>query len=373
MEWKADFAAMSAYEKKRWARADRGKAFVGQLRRRILKPANADDSGREAHDRRYKPADALRERIAEADIEPGDRLDGQCRVRFTKYRETVKEDAHEHPNGTRVSEELSNMRNVGVVDDAFERRVRMYFEAMDESDTNWVTARRLSESLAEFGCTVEQGDMEKLCEHEIKKQAMSVDDIIILVARTPVLGEAMAEAGLHERSAAFVEEVEVDAFAAYVRRTTGADVEAAERDARAWLWAWVEAAAGDYAWDEDEAAVAAANAARITEGTNERLHAVIRKRCGAGAKANRFEAVADEMNLEHILRPKKAVFDWKEELKFTFCCDVDAYADLTAEDYQRMVDIRETAAYRDPEREYRKISVLPEDYSLRIDPLGRHA
>lgn len=38
-----------------------------------------------------------------------------------------------------------------------------------------------------------------------------------------------------------------------------------------------------------------------------------------------------------------------------------------------MLDFRETDAYRDPEREYKKLNALPEDYQIRVEPLGANA
>ena len=37
-----------------------------------------------------------------------------------------------------------------------------------------------------------------------------------------------------------------------------------------------------------------------------------------------------------------------------------------------MLDFRESTFYRDPEREYKKLNAIPEDYQLRLDPLGRN-
>lgn len=275
MEWKADFAAMAAYEEKRWARADRGKAFVGQLRRRILRPkSQAEEAGApEAHDKKYKPNDALRDLFAEARRSPESRIDGQCRVRFAKLKESVKEDRHEHPNGQPVSDELMAMRTKGAVDDVLERRVAMHFEVIDENETGsrargvsripprrsdrvrarrrYVAPAKLHETLEEYGCTVDHTDLEKLCVHETKNSrgAMSVDDMIMLVAKNPVLGEMMDEAGLHENSSSFVPDDDQDACSAFVQKQTRVDVEAKKRDARAWFWERLEAMMGEYGWE----------------------------------------------------------------------------------------------------------------------------
>ena len=93
MEWKADFKAMADYENRRWARKDRGKAFVGKLRQKILMPMAEGEKPKESHDQQYKPSDALKDMFAEAARAPEDKIDGQSRVRFTKLKQTVKAEA----------------------------------------------------------------------------------------------------------------------------------------------------------------------------------------------------------------------------------------------------------------------------------------
>ena len=114
--------------------------------------------------------------------------------------------AHSHPNGTEVSDDLKNMRNEGRVDEAVESRIRSYFEVVDDGDTGYIGAKLLFEELERFGCTTPEHDFEKLFMHEVRKKRLSVDDFIIVVARNPALGDALQEARLHERAAGYVDD-----------------------------------------------------------------------------------------------------------------------------------------------------------------------
>ena len=358
MEFKADFKAQADFENRRWARKDRGKAFVGELLRSIHSPLEDKyDPRGEASDKRYKPSDALRDMFAEAARNPEDRIDGQCRVRFTRLKECIAEEAHSHPNGTEVSDELKNMRNVGDVDELVESRIRSYFEVLDDCDTGYIGPTQLHEELERFGCTATFEDLEKLFMADLHKKRASVDDFIILVARNPVLGDALQEARLHERSAGYVEDTKQDACSLCVQRHTRVDVELGKKRASQWLADRADEFLGDYACEPDEEALREAQRHYITEATNEKLKASIRKKVGLAPGANRFHAVVDEMNLTHVLRPHPDVFDWKEEVRFMFCgLDVDEVAEMTIDDYQRLVDFRTLDVYQDPNKEWKKVN-----------------
>ena len=86
-------------------------------------------------------------------------------------------------------------------------------------------------------------------------------------------------------------------------------------------------ALGEYACEEDAEAVADRERHFISESTDERLKAAIKKKVGLEPGANRFHALVDEMNLTHVTKKPKDIFDWKEEVKFMFCgVDVDEVA-----------------------------------------------
>ena len=53
---------------------------------------------------------------------------------------------------------------------------------------------------------------------QLRGQRLSVDDLIILVGRNPILGEAMAEARLHHRAPGYVEDSKQDTCSLFVTR-----------------------------------------------------------------------------------------------------------------------------------------------------------
>ena len=276
--------------------------------------------------------------------------------------------AHSHPNGTEVSDDLKNMRNEGRVDEAVESRIRSYFEVVDDGDTGYIGAKLLFEELERFGCTTPEHDFEKLFMHEVRKKRLSVDDFIIVVARNPALGDALQEARLHERAAGYVDDAkEQDACSLCVQRHARVDVELGKKRARQWWSETLDDALGEYACEEDAEAVADRERHFISESTDERLKAAIKKKVGLEPGANRFHALVDEMNLTHVTKKPKDIFDWKEEVKFMFCgVDVDEVAAMTVEDYQRMVDFRTLDAYRDPSKEWKKVNA-PEQMQLEVN------
>ena len=158
-------------------------------------------------------------------------------------------------------------------------------------------------------------------------------------------------------------------FAAQVTKHARIDVEghkAAARETASDLGQWlVDTFMGDFVYEKDEDELRQERKDNgVTDATNERLKQSIRKKCGLNS-GSKFKAVADEINLTHISRPVPQIFDWKEEVKFMCCVDVDEVAALTADDYQRMLDFRTLDIYKDPEREYKKINA-PEQMQIRV-------
>ena len=152
-----------------------------------------------------------------------------------------------------------------------------------------------------------------------------------------------------------------------MQRHARVDVELGKKRARQWWDATLDDALGEYACEEDADAVADRERHFISESTDERLKAAIKKKVGLEPGANRFHALVDEMNLTHVTKKPKDIFDWKEEVKFMFCgVDVDEVAAMTVEDYQRMVDFRTLDAYRDPSKEWKKVNA-PEQMQLEIN------
>ena len=137
-EFKGEFKSMTDYHNRFWQRKDRGKEFVGGLRRTINMPLAADDDPEnEAHDKKYKPSDALRERFHEAKIDADERLDNQCRVRFTKLRECLTEEARRRVGNLSSSATSKSIRLIfGRI--VFSRRV---LEARQKSPVHSVQLR----------------------------------------------------------------------------------------------------------------------------------------------------------------------------------------------------------------------------------------